>query len=231
MPEKAMATHSSTLAWKIPWTEEPGKLKSMGSWRVGHNWATSLSRIGEGNGNPLQCSCLENPRDSRASWDAVCGVTQSRTWLKRLSIHICTYMKKCLKNVWCTDMFSLSGVLNSLQNQIFFWGNFYSAYRTSLSFSCSASLLETDSFSFCQSKNVFYFWRIYTLDIEFGVGRDFFFFQHLMISCQYLLATISDEKLVVIIISLFEISPLTHSFEAPFAFKIFCFYLFSAIWL
>ena len=38
-----MAPHSSTLAWKIPWTEEPGGLQSMGSWRVGHNWATSLS--------------------------------------------------------------------------------------------------------------------------------------------------------------------------------------------
>ena len=113
--EKAMAPHSSTLAWKIPWTEEPGRLQSMGSLRVGHNWVTSLSlftfmhwrrkwqptpvflpgesqgwwglvgcrlwgrtesdtterphfhfslsRFGEGNGNPFQCSCLENPRD------------------------------------------------------------------------------------------------------------------------------------------------------------------------
>ena len=41
--EKAMAPHSSTLAWKIPWTEEPGGLWSMGSLRVGHDWATSLS--------------------------------------------------------------------------------------------------------------------------------------------------------------------------------------------
>ena len=41
--EKAMATHSSALAWKIPWTEEPGWLQSMGSLRVGHGWATSLS--------------------------------------------------------------------------------------------------------------------------------------------------------------------------------------------
>ena len=41
--EKAMAPHSSTLALKIPWTEEPGRLQSMGSWRVGHDWATSLS--------------------------------------------------------------------------------------------------------------------------------------------------------------------------------------------
>ena len=73
-----MAPHSSTLAWKIPWTEEPGRLQSMVSLRVGHDWATSLSLscIGEGNGNPLQYSCLENPRD---------GVTQSRTRLKWLS--------------------------------------------------------------------------------------------------------------------------------------------------
>ena len=41
--EKARATHSSTLAWKIPWMEEPGRLQSMGSRRVGHDWATSLS--------------------------------------------------------------------------------------------------------------------------------------------------------------------------------------------
>ena len=41
--EKAMATHSSTVVWEIPWTEEPGKLQSMGSRRVRHNWATSLS--------------------------------------------------------------------------------------------------------------------------------------------------------------------------------------------
>ena len=45
----------------------------------------SFSCIGEGNGNPLQCSCLENPRDGGAWWAAICGVAQSRTWLKRLS--------------------------------------------------------------------------------------------------------------------------------------------------
>ena len=84
--EKAMAPHSSTPAWKIPWMEEPGRLQSMGSLRVGHDWATSLSLflscIGEGNGNPLQCSCLENPRDGGAWWAAVYGVAQSRTRLK-----------------------------------------------------------------------------------------------------------------------------------------------------
>ena len=41
--EKTMAPHSSTLAWKIPWTDKPGGPQSMGSWRVGHNWATSFS--------------------------------------------------------------------------------------------------------------------------------------------------------------------------------------------
>ena len=61
--EKAMAPHSGTLAWKIPWTEEPSRLQSMGSRRVGHDWVTSLSLscIGEENGNPLQCSCLGIP--------------------------------------------------------------------------------------------------------------------------------------------------------------------------
>ena len=45
MMEKAMATHSSTLAWKIPGMEEPGRQQSMGSLRVGHDWATSLSLL------------------------------------------------------------------------------------------------------------------------------------------------------------------------------------------
>ena len=85
--EKAMAPHSSTLAWKIPRTEERGRLQSMGLLRVGHDWATSLSLscIGEGNGNPLHCSCLENPRDGGAWWAATSGVAQSQTQLKRLS--------------------------------------------------------------------------------------------------------------------------------------------------
>ena len=86
--EKAMALHFSILAWKIPWMEEPGRLQSMGSRRVRHDWATSLSLftfIGEGNGNPLQCSCLENPRDGGAWWAAIYGATQSRTRLKWLS--------------------------------------------------------------------------------------------------------------------------------------------------
>ena len=62
-----MAPHSSTFAWKIPWTEEPGRLQSMGSLESDTTerlpFHFSLSCTGEGNGNPLQWSCLENPRD------------------------------------------------------------------------------------------------------------------------------------------------------------------------
>ena len=81
-----MAPHSSTVAQKIPWTEEPGGLQSMGSLESDMterlHFHFSLSCIGEGNGNPLQCSCLENPRDRGASWAAVYGIAQSRTQLK-----------------------------------------------------------------------------------------------------------------------------------------------------
>ena len=84
-----MAPYSSTLAWKIPWMEEPGRLQSMGSLESDTterlHFHLSFSCIGEGNGNPLQCSCLENPRAGRAWRAAVYGVTQSRTQLKRLS--------------------------------------------------------------------------------------------------------------------------------------------------
>ena len=67
---------------------------------------------GGGNGNPLQCSCLENPRDWGAWWAAVSGVAQSRTWLKRLSssssssIGLCTHqiLRKCLLIMCCREM-------------------------------------------------------------------------------------------------------------------------------
>ena len=81
-----MAPHSSTLAWKIPWMEEPGRLQSMGSLRVSTterlHFHFSLSCIGEGNGNPLQYSCLENPKDRGAWWAAISGVAQSQIRLK-----------------------------------------------------------------------------------------------------------------------------------------------------
>ena len=62
--------HSSVLAWRIPGTGEPGGLPSMGSHRVGHDWATSLSLFTfmhwRRKWQPLQCSFLENPRDGGA---------------------------------------------------------------------------------------------------------------------------------------------------------------------
>ena len=83
-----MATHSCTFAWRIPWMT----LVGCSPWGR-EEWDTtehlhfhfSLSCIGEGSGGPLQCSCLENPRDGGAWWAAVYGVAQSRTRLKRLS--------------------------------------------------------------------------------------------------------------------------------------------------
>ena len=84
--EKAMAPHSSTLAWQIPRMEEPGRLQSIGSLRTEWlHFRFLLSCIGQGNGYPLQYSCLENPVDRGAWCAAVHVVTQSRTQLKRLS--------------------------------------------------------------------------------------------------------------------------------------------------
>ena len=96
-----MAPHSSTLAWKIQWREEPGGgLQSMGSLELDTterlHFHFSLSCIGEGNGNPLQCPCLENPRDVEAWWATVYGVAQSRTQLKRLSS---SSSRRCVMNV------------------------------------------------------------------------------------------------------------------------------------
>ena len=84
-----MAPHSSTLAWKIPWRRS---LVGCSPWGREESDTTewlhfpfSLSCIGEGNGNPLQYSCLENPRDEEAWWAAVHAVAHSQTRLKRLS--------------------------------------------------------------------------------------------------------------------------------------------------
>ena len=78
-----MAPHSSTLAWKILWTEEPGRLKSMGLLESDTterlHFHFSLSCIGEGNGNPLQYSCLENPRDGKPGGLPSMGRTESDT--------------------------------------------------------------------------------------------------------------------------------------------------------
>ena len=87
--EKAMAPHSSTLAWKIPWTEEPGGLQSMGSLRTGHDRATSLSLFTfmhwRRKWQPTPVFLPGESQGRGAWWAAVYGVAQSRTRLKRLT--------------------------------------------------------------------------------------------------------------------------------------------------
>ena len=102
------------LAWKIPWAEEPSRLQSMGLLRVGHDWVTSLSLFTfmhwRRKCNPLQRSCLENPRDGRAWWAAVYGFAQSWTQLKQLSSNdkepACPnkHMKRCSTSLIIREM-------------------------------------------------------------------------------------------------------------------------------
>ena len=84
-----MAPHSSTPAWKIPWTEEPGRLQSMGLLRVGYDWVTSLSLFTFMHWRrKWQPTPVFLPRESQgqgAWWAAIYAVAQSRTQLKRLS--------------------------------------------------------------------------------------------------------------------------------------------------
>jgi len=91
-----MAPHSNTLAWKIPWTEEPGRLQSVGSLRVGHDWVTALSLFTfmhwRRKRQPTPVSLPRESRDGGAWWAAVYGIAQSRTRLKWLSIYVCVYI-------------------------------------------------------------------------------------------------------------------------------------------
>ena len=82
-----MAPHSSTLAWKIPWMEEPGRLQSMWSLRVRHDWVTSLSLFTFMHWRrKWQPTPVFLPGESQGAWwAAIYGVAQSRTWLKWIS--------------------------------------------------------------------------------------------------------------------------------------------------
>ena len=83
-----MAPKSSTLAWKIPWMEGPGRLRSMGSRRVGHDWATSLSLFTfmrwRRTWQPTPVFLPGEAQGRGAWWAAVCGVARGRTRRKRL---------------------------------------------------------------------------------------------------------------------------------------------------
>ena len=105
--ETAMAPHSSTPAWKIPWTEEPGRLQSMESLRVGHEWATSLSlftfRHWRRKWQPTPVFLPGESQGRGAWWAAVSGVAQGQTRLKRLSsssskhLHRASQMAQAIK--------------------------------------------------------------------------------------------------------------------------------------
>ena len=103
-----MAPHSNTLAWKIPWTEEPGRLQSMGSQRVRHDWATSLSLFAFMHWRrKWQSTPVFLPGESQgrgAWWAAVSGVSQSRTRLKRLSSSSNKHMKRCSTSLIIREM-------------------------------------------------------------------------------------------------------------------------------
>ena len=109
-----MTPHSSTLAWKIPWPEEPGRLQSMGSWRVGHDWATSLSLFTFMNWRrKWQPTPVFLPGESQgrgAWWATVYGVAQSRTRLKQLQMqqqHPLSWVTACWQMYFQTFFLSI----------------------------------------------------------------------------------------------------------------------------
>ena len=97
--EREMAPHSSVLAWRIPWTEEPGRLQSMGWRRVGHNWATSLSLFTfmhwRRKWQPTPVFLPGEFQGQGAWWAAIYGVAQSLTRLKQLSSSSSSQLTKC----------------------------------------------------------------------------------------------------------------------------------------
>ena len=106
--DNEMSTYSSILAWRIPWTEEPGGLKFMGRYESNMpeqlHFHFSFSCIGEGNGNPLQYSYLENPMGGGAWWAAIHGAAKSGT---RLSDFTLTFHF----HAWDKEMATHSSVL------------------------------------------------------------------------------------------------------------------------
>ena len=110
--EKAMAPHSSTLAWKIPWMEEPGRLQSTGSLRVRHDWTTSLSLFTfmhwKRKWQPTPVFLPGEFQGWESWWAAVYGVAQSQTQPKWLSSSSSSGFpeKTIIQTDTCTPMYT-----------------------------------------------------------------------------------------------------------------------------
>ena len=115
--EKAMAPHPSTLAWKIPWTEDPGALQSMGSLGVRHDWATSLSLFTfmhwRSKWQPTPVFLPGESQGQGSLWAAIYGVAQSRTRLTWLSSSNDANSQFILQKnmIWTVDSFCNSFIL------------------------------------------------------------------------------------------------------------------------
>ena len=155
MSEKVMALHSSTLAWKIPWMEEPGGLQSMGSRRVEHSWATSLSLFtflhrrrqwqptpvflpgeSQGQGNLVGC-CLQGRTEldmTEATWQQQQQQQQQQQHLMYLEILqglALPFGKCCSRSIsfaWVTER-SSDGILEA---HVPGWQKYYSFIFTNL---------------------------------------------------------------------------------------------------
>ena len=140
-----MAPHSSTLAWKIPWTEEPGRLQSTGSLRVGHNWVTSLSLFTfmhwRRKWQPTPVFLPGESRGGGAWWAAIYGVAQSRTRLTRLSSSRHTHPRK---SSWGDAI-----------TQFNFFLTLFQVYQILFTLGKNACSFSTDVFSFLPLTTVF----------------------------------------------------------------------------
>ena len=106
----------------------------------------SLSCIGEGNGNPLQCFCLENPRDGEAWWAAISGVAQNWTRLKRLSNSSSSSSRAFLSLLWFTQHIILVWIASEISVQIVSGNLQASVLEVNLITLC---MTETRSFGYC----------------------------------------------------------------------------------
>ena len=114
-----MATHSSTLAWKIPWTEEPGRLQSMGSWRVRHNWSKLAAAAAA---DQFSRSVMSDSLQPHGLQHARLPITNSRSLLKLMAVKLvmpfnylilCHPFSSCLQSSPASGSFPVSQFFSS----------------------------------------------------------------------------------------------------------------------